>query len=626
MVPKVYRDLSPCSYTPRVVSIGPLHHEDEHLIGFEVQKAAYVHNLLCNLSSLLDSTPEQILEECVWKVSDSVDKIKACYVAMPTYSDSELVKMMVTDSCFVLAFLYKYDIGYSSSGPIQLLYTHIVLDIVLIENQIPYFVLQDIFECTLLKLCPTESLTNFIFPIHKFCKIFSGDLVMDNSSISSTHDHILGFLHKSYQNPESRSGDVELGHVDIDDTLQDLLKYDGVEVQNPSDQHAGSIFMVPSGCRDISPRSFTPRVVSLGPLHHQDEHLKGFEVQKATYMHNLFHNVLRPLDSTPEQILKECVTKAYSDSELVKMMVTDACFILTFLYDDVIGYSSLGPIELLGTKIHLDILLIENQIPFFVLQDIYECTFSKLLPTLTLANFIIQILKGFNIFAGDLVMDNSGISSTYDHILGFLHKSYQNSDRDSSILRKLVKAHSVVELDRSGVRFSNKLDAKWPMAMELELSRLLCFPLSWSTPTLKMPILSLGDNSELIIRNLIIYEHSAQVQTCVTSYMLAMDHLIDTPEDVAKLVRSQVLVNYIGSNEEAADLINNICKEVPLKDFYYQDEWEKLDEYYNAYWPNLIAELRRNYFSNPWSIIALIAGIILFILTVVQTVYGVKAA
>ncbi|GJV05280.1 putative UPF0481 protein [Tanacetum coccineum] len=157
-------------------------------------------------------------------------------------------------------------------------------------------------------------------------------------------------------------------------------------------------------------------------------------------------------------------------------------------------------------------------------------------------------------------MDNSNISTTYDHIIGFLHKSYHNPDRDSSRLRKTVKPHSVVKLDRLGVRFSNILDAKWPMAMELKYSR------------------------------------------------------------------SQVLVNAIGSNEEAADIINDICKQVPFKDFYYEDEWKQMDEYYNAYWSNLIAELRRKYFSNPWSFIALLAGIVLFILTVVQTVYGVKAA
>ncbi|PWA51796.1 hypothetical protein CTI12_AA429270 [Artemisia annua] len=451
-------------------------------------------------------------------------------------------------------------------------------------------------------------------------------------------------------------GDVELRHVvDIDQTVRLLLNYDE-RLQNRSKQHPRSIYMVPSIYRDLSPSSFTPRLVSIGPLHHQDEHLKEFEVQKATYMHNLFHNVLRPLGSTPEQIMKACVTKVrnsvdqiracyigmktYPDSKLVKMMVTDACFILAFIYNLSVAYSSLGQNVLLYTHIFLDMVLIENQIPFFVLQDIYECTFSKLHPRVPLAEFIFKIQKSCNIFEGELEMDNSSTSSTHDHILGFLHKSYQNPDLGSSTVRTMIKrqsvaeldrlpkikGQSVAELDRSGVRFSHKCDAKWPMAMELNYSRFLCFPLSWSKlTTLKMPVLRIHDHSELFIRNLIVYEQSSGVQACVTSYMYALDSLIDTPEDVAKMVKSQVLVNYLGSDEEAAGVINNICKEVSIRDFYYQNEWKVLDDHYKAYWPNIIAGLRRRYFGNPWSIIALVAGIVLFILTVIQTSYTVKA-
>ncbi|GKE10676.1 UPF0481 protein-like protein [Tanacetum coccineum] len=360
-------------------------------------------------------------------------------------------------------------------------------------------------------------------------------------------------------------GDVELRPVDIDDPIQLLLKYDEVEKRRGK-HHSGSIFMVPSVYRDISPHSYTLRVVSIGPLHHRDKHLKAFEVQKATYMHNLLHNILsHDIDSTPEQILKECVAKVSGSVDKIK-----ACYF--------------------GMQTYPDSELVKMMIPFFVLEDIYECTFLKLHPTRPLAKHISCILVGCSIFERDLVMDDSSISLTYDHILAFLHESYQNPDSNySSTVPQIEKAHSVVELVRSGVRFSAKRDAKWPMAMELKYSRFLCSPLSWSKPTLKMPVLKIDDHTEFILRNLIIYEQSSNVEeACVTSYVFALDCLIDTPEDVAMLVRSQVLVNYLGTDDEAA-------------------------------------ELRGKYFSNPWSIIALIAGIVLFVLTVVQTVYGVKA-
>nr|GEV05076.1 putative ribonuclease H-like domain-containing protein [Tanacetum cinerariifolium] len=57
-----------------------------------------------------------------------------------------------------------------------------------------------------------------------------------------------------------------------------------------------------------------------------------------------------------------------------------------------------------------------------------------------------------------------------------------------------------------------------------------------------------------------------------------------------------------------------------------KDEWKKLHEYYNGYWPKQIAGLKRTYFSNPWSMIALFAGIVLFILTLVLTIFTVRSA
>nr|GEU84947.1 uncharacterized protein [Tanacetum cinerariifolium] len=265
--------------------------------------------------------------------------------------------------------------------------------------------------------------------------------------------------------------------------------------------------------------------------------------------------------------------KAYPDSKLVEMMVTDACFILAFIYN-YCGKpdSSLGQNVLLYPHIFLDMNQDRDSSIVPKNQDRDSSTVPK-----------------------NQDRDSSTVPLWQD---GDLSRAPKKQDGDSSTVPKMGKR---------------------PMV--------LCFPKSWVKPTFKMPVLRIHDHSELFIRNLIIYEHSSEVQTCVTSYMNALDFLIDTPENVAKMVKSQVLVNYLGSDEEAAGMINNICKEVPIGDFYYKDEWKVLDEYYKAYWPNIIiAGLRHKYFGNPWSIIALIAGVVLFILTVIQTSYTVKAA
>ncbi|CAI9264185.1 unnamed protein product [Lactuca saligna] len=42
--------------------------------------------------------------------------------------------------------------------------------------------------------------------------------------------------------------------------------------------------------------------------------------------------------------------------------------------------------------------------------------------------------------------------------------------------------------------------------------------------------------------------------------------------------------------------------------------WKDMDAYYNSYWVNTLAGLKREYFNNPWSIIALFAAFLLFAL------------
>ncbi|GKD09069.1 putative UPF0481 protein, partial [Tanacetum coccineum] len=247
--------------------------------------------------------------------------------------------------------------------------------------------------------------------------------------------------------------------------------------------------------------------------------------------------------------------------------------------------------------------------------------------------------------------------STHDHVLGYLHKRYQlvvvkPSNPICALISKLAAAkllnpiralisnpedkkgtkntprafHSIVELDRSGMHFKSHQGKEWSMTIKFQPSRFACLPWFWSKPTLLMPTLVIQDSTELILRNLIAYEQSfRQDHYYFTSYAHAMDMLIDTQEDIAKLVESKVLVNGLGSNQEAAYMINKTCKNIILTDFYYTDEFKKIDKYYNAFWPKHMAWLRRVYFNNPWNSIALLAAITLFTLTVVQTIYAIKA-
>ncbi|GKD31789.1 putative UPF0481 protein [Tanacetum coccineum] len=426
------------------------------------------------------------------------------------------------------------------------------------------------------------------------------------------------------------NGDVELGNL-IGKTVQFLLDCEEKGRKRKSLSQP-SIHMVPTGFRNLSPSSFNPQVVAIGPLHKGDENLQEFEERKVIYLHEfLFRLNLSPketLQACVEKVrgsisqIKACYTGIYDDTELAKMMVMDGCFILEFFcklseYKDAPVNTS----PVITHRIIDDLLRVENQIPFFVLKNVFECTILNFNPQASLTQLLLPFLVTFmkNILQAEpLNIDTGAVDTCYDHILGLLHKSYQPSYRSG--LFTLPNFHSATELDRAGVNFTPNDAATSLTAMKLNFSGF------WWKPTLKMPVVCIHDSTEMAFRNLIAYEQSSSLlPNYVTSYAYAMHMLIHTPDDVAKLVESKVIINFLASNERAAKFLKNICKETIIVDFFYQDEWEKLHKYYNGYWPKQIAGLKRTYFSNPWSMIALFAGIVLFILTLVQTIFTVRS-
>ncbi|XP_076895479.1 UPF0481 protein At3g47200-like [Bidens hawaiensis] len=426
---------------------------------------------------------------------------------------------------------------------------------------------------------------------------------------------------------------MEAGLGDVEITVQSLL--DCLKKKSQPKQFAPSIHRVGSILKDHNTSSYKPRIVSIGPLHREDENLKAGEVEKVNHVFSL----LSRLDSTHDETLQACTQKvnasidqirscyaetiSYNNIELTKMMVIDGCFILEYLYRATKPKeSNLGNMTFVQFTI-FDLVLLENQIPFLVLQHIFDCTISKFDQTASLINMIHPILEHVNPFAEHKLKTSS--NTTHHHILGLLHECFQY-ENDTSLELLKPRVPSAVELDRAGVNFKRAQHTEWPLMMKVKSRRLPCFSFSWGKPTLTMPVLWITDSTELVLRNLIAYEQYSDAFGYITSYAYAIDMLIDTQEDIAKLVESKVLVNYIGSNEEAADMINNLCKDVCFIDFFYSKQWVEMNRHYNSYWSRNLAWLRRNYFINPWNSISLVAAIILFTLTLVQTIFTVNPA
>ncbi|KVH42631.1 Protein of unknown function DUF247, plant, partial [Cynara cardunculus var. scolymus] len=191
-----------CIYLkPRVVAIGPLHKEDEELQDIESHKVTYLLDLFLRLPSM----PNQKMDECIQRVYAKVEQIRACYAGeMKDYDDGEVAKMMVIDGCFILEFILRVrNHNHPDDDPIfynKLVYINVAYDLVLLENQIPFFVLQDIFKCTILEFSPSSSLQSLVFsflrPIYPFDKSYVTNI---NDGVDTSYDHILGLLQKFCQ-------------------------------------------------------------------------------------------------------------------------------------------------------------------------------------------------------------------------------------------------------------------------------------------------------------------------------------------------------------------------------------------------------------------------------------------
>ncbi|KAG8067056.1 hypothetical protein GUJ93_ZPchr0005g16152 [Zizania palustris] len=149
-VPAHLRDANDDAYTPRFVAIGPLHRGAARRLGAgERLKMAYLHNLI----SRGHSDPSRqfaVIQEYIRVVTARERDARAFYSEDVDMNTEEFIQMLVLDGCFIVEHLVNVAIGREEPslhatpfGPLQL-----SVDLILAENQIPFFVLVDLFRNT----------------------------------------------------------------------------------------------------------------------------------------------------------------------------------------------------------------------------------------------------------------------------------------------------------------------------------------------------------------------------------------------------------------------------------------------------------------------------------------------
>ncbi|XP_061370441.1 UPF0481 protein At3g47200-like [Gastrolobium bilobum] len=367
------------------------------------------------------------------------------------------------------------------------------------------------------------------------------------------------------------------------------------------------IYRVPHETRKNNSETYTPKVISIGPFHYGNQRLRNMESHKLLYCKRFIeqraHTSLDSLVSCVQESEPD-VRRCYSES--IELSLT-CPFPLVTLTGNAIPFE-----ECLEHWITYDLLLLENQLPFFILFKLYTRAFPSSLNNNRYPPSLENLI--FNVF-DQYTLQFRDPTSSMKHFTDLLRISQlPPAPRPPRTFNHFVQRqiYSATQLKKTGVKF--KVKNEEGHSLDLKLISGHC---------IEIRKLDLWDDTETLFRNMMALEECHYIEeSYVTDLVIFLDDLINTSEDVDVLVQNGIIRNMLGNNEAVAELFNGLSKNIVLKGFnsdYYRI-FEELEKYCNHPWNEAMATLRSDYCRTPWQVAASIAGIVLLILTFIQTV------
>ncbi|XP_056163839.1 UPF0481 protein At3g47200-like [Syzygium oleosum] len=408
-----------------------------------------------------------------------------------------------------------------------------------------------------------------------------------------------------------------------------------------------SIYRFPHYLKDGDDKDWVPQIVSLGPYHHGKDHLRHMERHKWRCLHRILERSHQAIGRYLESVKKvEGRARAFyegtitmSSDEFVEMMVLDGCFVIEMLRGFAEGFEELGyprndpvfSIRRSMLEIQRDMIMLENQIPLFILDRLLGLQLGGPNQKGRMAKLAIQFLDPllpvghfdpcsctrsyYELSSRRLYFDplcNHGRV----HCLEVFRRSLLQLGPKRSKTNELSQSRQQLtlllnELQEAGIEIRSARHRSWSKTKEWLQSRqqlTFCltelreegieirsaFHCSWwdvqfKDGILRIPPLEIHEGTRSLFLNLIAFEQSQfDCSNCVTSYVIFMHNLINSPEDVRYLRNHGIIKHCLGSDAKVADLFNRLCQEVAfdIEDSYLQDlSWDVTDYYDRGFLP-----------------------------------------
>ncbi|XP_017635519.2 UPF0481 protein At3g47200-like [Gossypium arboreum] len=405
----------------------------------------------------------------------------------------------------------------------------------------------------------------------------------------------------------------------------------------PNDRENACIYRVPVNMREVQPDAYAPTIISIGPYHLGQERLIAMEELKWKFFHRLFrpkqpngvelHPAMKAMEDL-EQDARRCYwdnAEQHSKDKFVRMMLVDGCFIVELLRELKHNNFHCAPSvqRWMLPTLRRDLIMLENQLPLFVLQKLFELTKRSEESSACLEQLALCFFNPLLQSQGDVRAVNAqGIQNTL-HFLDLFRQSIlpfpknlsqglntsKTSDSSNAAEEGIDMVRSITELMEAGVVIEKAVN---------------CSPLDVRSQErwLKVPPLYIDDHKGTLFRNMVAYEQChPKCKPYVTSFLFFFDGLINSAEDVGLLHHKGILHHCLGSNEEVAKLVNGLCKEIARdgRESYLCKVVHDMNTYCNGSYAWFRAGLVHHYFRS-WVVgISTLGAIIVVYVSLIQT-------
>jgi hypothetical protein len=486
------------------------------------------------------------------------------------------------------------------------------------------------------------------------------------------------------------------------------------------------IHKVQQHIREVSRFSYEPIMLSIGPYHHGAVSCQAIEKTKWGYLSevvriNCKRNLLDYLNAVGALVsqARSCYSEQIkmNNESFLQMLLLDGCTILVALggtvelraqiessdvSSDMDEITADGEKEKLKQKkeertntehetrsqeseqnrdmedkepeqsglwfirfVNHDLLLLENQIPFFIVKKLYELVAGKNAPsepfTAAIAKYVESALRCYPIAIKDFDRPHD-----FQHLLHLCHMYFRPSQKPAeeqhyeigpqyfhsflSFGRKYLKLgqdHHYLDRNGHSTQHVEYLEAgqqlnRWRRAAQYleagvqfrkrdfdKLDPHSLLDVRFTSSALEVPCVVIDEHTELLFRNLIAFEQTCpQFGDDFTAYSIFMSQLISMPEDVTLLAKKGILVHHLDSDETVSDLFTMLSQDVVFDfngNYYLKSLCQTMEAHYQNRLNRWIAWLWFNHFSNPWLGLAALATVVVLVCTILQTVYGILA-